>query len=193
MIRVREKIFENAYAKCCHIISAVTFPQAALLYKYALECPDEKMILQVGSDKGFSTVLLAQTDRTVIAVDPHIVAEYSDPESGLSGKHTPADYEDFKINTEPYGNITHIKDFSENVEPMHPIGFMFIDANHAWPHPKNDFLHFEEGIIPGSYIAWHDYITFPGVTRSIEQLIEEGKLEMVEHLDTLCITRKPDA
>lgn len=193
MIRVRAETFENAHAKCANILTAINFAEAALLYKYALECPDEKMILEVGSDKGFSTVLLAQTDRTIIAVDPHVAVEYFDPESGLGGKHTDDDLKQFEKNTEDYGNITHIMDYSENVSPMRPVGFMFIDANHAWPHPKKDFLHFEEGIIPGSYVAWHDYISFPGVTRSIEQLIEEGKLEMVEHIHTLCITRTPNA
>lgn len=193
MIRVRAETFENAHSKCANILTAINSAEAALLYKYALECPDEKMILEVGSDKGFSTVLLAQTDRTIIAVDPHDAVTYHDPESGLSGEHTLQDYEAFKNNVEPYGNIVHIKDYSENVSSMLPVGFMFIDANHSWPHPKNDFLHFEEGIIPGSYVAWHDYISFPGVTRSIEQLIEEGKLEMVEYIHTLCITKVPNA
>ncbi|MCK5609584.1 class I SAM-dependent methyltransferase [Candidatus Pacearchaeota archaeon] len=186
------KNFLEAYELCKNILSAVNYPEAELLYEYALLCPDEKMIIEVGSDKGFSTVLLAQTSMTVIAIDPHIVAEYSDPESGLSGAHTAVDYEDFKKNVEPYGNITHIKDFSENVTPMHPVGFMFIDANHSWPHPKNDFLQFESGLLPGSYVAWHDYISFPGVTRAIEQLIQEGKLEMVKYISTLCITRVPN-
>lgn len=195
MIPIRKE-FPEAHVIANHIVTAVTFEEAQLLYKYALECPDEMMILEVGSDKGFSTVLLAQTGRTVIAVDPHTVAKYHDPESGLSGEHFPEDYEQFKKNVEDYGNINHIKDFSENVGVMHPIGFMFIDANHAWPHPKNDFLHFESGLIPGAYVAWHDYNTFPGVTRSIEQLIEEGKLVSelgITLTGTLAITRVPHA
>jgi hypothetical protein len=186
------KEFREAYALASHIVTAVNAQEAKLLYEYALTCPDENMILEVGSDKGFSTVLLAQTGRTVIAVDPHLAAEYYDSESGLGGSHSPVDYEQFKLNTEPYGNITHIKDFSENVEPMYPIGFMFIDANHAWPHPKKDFLHFEKGLIPGTYVAWHDYGTFPGVTRSIDQLINEKKLEVeVKQAGTMVITRVP--
>ena len=185
--------FPNAHSLCKHIITAVVPNEALLLYTYASKCHGELTILEVGSDKGYSTVLLAQTGLPVIAVDPHIVGQFFDEESGIRFEYRDEDHESFKYNTKPYENITHIREFSEKVKLNHFVGFMFIDANHSWPHPKNDFLHFEESLLPGSYVAWHDYILFPGVTRSIDQLIEEGRLEMIEHVGTLCITRTPNA
>jgi hypothetical protein len=185
--------FEDAYAKCSHILSAVDKFEAALLYRYACMCPENGNILEVGSDKGFSTVLLAQTGRQVVAVDPHAVAEYKDPETGQSGAHGPEDYIQFQANTADYSNITHIREYSTKINAPQcgilPIGFMFIDGNHAWPHPRQDYQHFMEWLKPDAYTAWHDYQLFPGVARAIEQLIQEGKIEFVEHVNTMAITR----
>jgi predicted O-methyltransferase YrrM len=183
--------FEEAYEQCKHIVSAVSEHEAARLYRYAHLCPDNLPILEIGSDKGFSTVLLAQTGRQVIAVDFHRNAIYTDPETGARGGHDEDDYRQFIVNKKPYKNIRYIRKKSTDVKLsiIGPIGFLFIDANHAWPHPKKDFLHFAPMLKPDTFVAWHDCKIFPSVDRSINQLIEEGKIEKVDEIGILAITK----
>lgn len=183
------KEFDLAYGNCNRILSAVNKLEAALLFRYAKMTPDDLPIVEIGSDKGFSTVLLAQTGKKVIAIDPHAVAEYKDPETGLSGAHDANDYKQFKANTAKYANIEHIRKFSTDVKPFGPIGFMFIDGNHADPHPQEDYNHFKAELTEGAFVGWHDYGLFPGVKRAIDKLIDAGEVELVEVVETMAITK----
>ena len=53
-----------------------------------------------------------------------------------------------------------------------PIHLLFIDANHAYEHVREDYLVWHKFIPEGGRIAFHDYKTrFKGVTRVIDEIV----------------------
>jgi hypothetical protein len=181
---MKEYSFEEAWSKCSVITSAVELYEAKLLFEYAKKTPDESVILEIGSHWGRSTVLLAHCARTVNNIDPLI------PAGGNTTAIYEGDDEILEKNIAPYSNIHWTKKYSDDVaEPMTPVGFIFIDGNHAYPQPKNDLLNFIDYCLPGIYQAWHDYGLFDGVTQSIEELKTEGIIEIIDSCGTMVITR----
>lgn len=56
-----------------------------------------------------------------------------------------------------------------------PIGLLFIDAEHSYRACSADIRAWSQYIVPGGYIALHDYSdTFPGVIQAAEELIESN-------------------
>lgn len=56
-----------------------------------------------------------------------------------------------------------------------PIGLLFIDAEHSYQACSADIRAWSQYIVPGGYIALHDYSdTFPGVVQATEELIESN-------------------
>ena len=55
------------------------------------------------------------------------------------------------------------------------IGLLFIDGLHDYPSVAADFYHFEPHVLPGGYVAFHDYADyFPGVQAFANELLAGG-------------------
>ncbi len=49
------------------------------------------------------------------------------------------------------------------------VGLVFIDGGHEYEEVKADWLHFFDLVDPSGYILLHDYQSFPGVTKFIDE------------------------
>ena len=62
-----------------------------------------------------------------------------------------------------------------------PIGFLLIDGLHDYPNVARDFYQFEDSVLPGGYVAFHDYADyFPGVKAFVNELLAGGRYRKVE-------------
>ena len=167
--------------------------EAGLLYKYAKETwvqPQKlfhhtgrgSIILEIGRYWGGSTVLLAMathhSDVKIVSVDV------------VEGCHDP-DVDDWLNEYEEKERIDIRVDNSWAMENI-PISLLFVDGDHSYESVKRDFTH-HWNYLYGSCLA-HDYTdpTCEGVTKFINEWIEEGYAEIIEQTGTMVALKKLD-
>jgi hypothetical protein len=165
--------------------------EAGLLYKYAKQTwvqPEKlfhhtgrgSIILEIGRYWGGSTVLLAMathhSDVKIISVDV------------VEGCHDP-DVDDWLNEYEEKERIDIRVDNSWAMENI-PISLLFVDGDHSYESVKRDFTH-HWNYLYGSCLA-HDYTdpTCEGVTKFIDEWIEEGYAEIIEQMGTMVALKK---
>lgn len=72
-----------------------------------------------------------------------------------------------------------------------PIGLLFIDAEHSYRACSADIRAWSKHIVPGGYIALHDYTeTFPGVMQAVGELIESSREYDSFHVEQALFTAR---
>lgn len=144
------------------------------LFQLASKCSPEGEIVEIGSYKGGSTVLLAlASGRDVYAVDPHTL---TCPGHGLATE-VPAGLEasmslaqEFRDNLEkanvkslvhevPQSSVEAVRDWNK------PISLLFIDGCHHFECVKNDFRLWSPFLINGGILVMHDVPILNGPRR----------------------------
>ena len=128
-------------------------------------CPTAKgEILEIGSFKGKSTIILAKaaalTDNAKVhAVDPMIAPSETDPDL----KGDASSFPDFTKNIEAKGVVDKIEfyqTFSFELAKTwgKPIRLLWIDGDHTYRGTKLDFEGFESHLVDGAIVAIHDVL-----------------------------------
>jgi hypothetical protein len=162
---------------------------------------DAASIVEIGSYCGRSTVVLGAAALAtglgvrVYAIDPH------DGRVGAAdtGIHKgPPTFEKFIANIMAAG-------LHEVVEPVlqhsyevrwgdritNPIAMLLIDGLHDYANVSRDFRHFEPWVVPRGYVAFHDYADYyPGVRLFVDELLESGCYELVDHVGSMVVLKK---
>ena len=68
---------------------------------------------------------------------------------------------------------------SAKLYPDRSLDFVFIDASHEYEDVKQDILSWYPKIKKGGYIAGHDYTTFDGVQKAVNEIIIHKGLNWV--------------
>ena len=180
-----------ADAEACLLVAAVA--EAVKAH------PDARAIVEIGSYCGKSTVVLGSalslaksTEIKIFAVDPHegVVGAL---EYGL--EQMPPTFESFQRNIRDAGleNLVEIvRMYSFEVEWDQPICLLFIDGLHDYKNVARDFNHFDSWVVPGGFVAFHDYVDhFPGVKTFVDELIAGGRyLALRSALSTIVLRKK---
>lgn len=150
-----------------------------------------KRVLEIGSYCGRSTICIARTAESVVAVD------YFD------GRATPnpADTSgSFRANLERYGVTEKVMACHPEAQvPMPKYDLAFIDGNHSREFVEADIDKSVAVLNRGGLLAFHDYRTTPGecdggwdegVTDAVNNLLANGG-ELISRHDTLAVVRPP--
>lgn len=154
---------------------------AATVARAFADAPAAPVAVEVGSYCGRSTIVLGCTakalrpDALIFAVDPH-AGELGTAEGG-SLRSAPT-LDAFRASID----ASDIKDYvrevvakSTDVAWTRPIDVLLIDGLHDYASVAADFAHFAPFIIPGGYVAFHDYAPyFPGVMAFVDKCIAGG-------------------
>ena len=161
------------------------------------DLPGPPAVVEVGSYCGRCTVVLAEAAR---AVDPPGRVFAVDPHEGVVGAldrglhHGPPTFERFCRTVEGSGLgavIEPVRGAPHDVPWGRPVGLLFIDGLHDYPSVAADFHHFESHVLPGGYVAFHDYDDyFPGVKTFVDDLIAAGGYHAVGRAGWLIVLRK---
>lgn len=140
--------------------------EARFLYQLPSKIPKQGVIVEIGSFKGGSTILLAKGSkkykkRKVYAIDPFTLdIKILKNKIKVSEKNI---YPIFKknINNEKIADwIIPIVQTSEKIANKwnKPISLLWIDGGHQYQSVKKDYLSFRNYLIKGGIVAFHDSI-----------------------------------
>jgi len=165
-------VVEEAWTRTKDVPGYLAEPEARFLGLLAACTPATGAIVEIGSFKGRSTVMLAKVAShyglgQVIAIDPH----NSPILLGIPSEPATSSYEVFLQSIQAAG-------VSEHVEPHRtysadaarswtkPIRVLWIDGDHTYEGAKKDFDAFLPHLVPGGVVAFHDALNaFPGPIR----------------------------
>ena len=146
-------------------VEGFLYPHEARLLALFSACPTASgSILEIGSFKGRSTVVLAKaaqlSDRAVInAVDPMTAPSETDPD--LKGDNS--SLSDFSENLRRHGvgdMVRHYPMLSSELAPdwNEPLRLLWIDGDHTYRGTKTDFEGFGPHLADKAIIAFHDVL-----------------------------------
>lgn len=147
----------------------------------------KKEIVEIGSYRGKSTVLLALGSKAdggpgahITAIDPHFYALDTEG-AGAGKKFRPKDQERLREQATQYGVLDQIEEW---VIPSRegsgkwmaagskPIDLLFIDGDHVGEEPMLDMVEFSPYVPVGGIMAMHDYgPRFPDVIRAWDAFV----------------------
>jgi hypothetical protein len=177
--------------------------EARFLGMMAACAPREGVIVEIGSFKGKSTVMLGKLAQRyglgpVVAIDPHNFnnAELEEHRS------TPGatSWDEFLQNLEGAGVSSCIevhREFSTNVARNwnRPVRLLWIDGDHSYPGAKNDFDSFMRWVVPGGFVALHDALhEFSGPIRVfVEDILQSNRFGAAGFVNSIAWSQyRPD-
>ena len=135
-------------------------------------------VLEIGSFKGKSTVVLAKSavfagESRICAVDPLDLPAATDPTeitaTALAGV--------FYGNLRERGVTEHVEFHPKRSEELarewrRPLRLLWIDGDHTWSGARNDVEAFAGFLAPGGIIAFHDVLhRYEGPVRALAELV----------------------
>lgn len=154
-------------------------------------------IVETGSYHGKSTVLFGtimkdySTEGRVYAIDTHD-GKLGAVDQGLITYPPSLDYFKKNIaNAEMEGVVKIIRDKTHDITWDKPVAVLFIDGLHDYNNAATDFNLFADWVVPGGFVAFHDYADyFPGVKQIVNEVLAAGDFIKIQQVDSLIILQK---
>lgn len=193
-----------------NVLALITQDEGLLLFSLPKIIPEQGVIIEIGSYKGGATILLAQASifegkDKVYTIDPHVRDESITITLGKDNKSElfPLDsLPFFKKNIEKYEVGSHVvplvissaqaaKNWNKS------ISLLWIDGDHAYDMVRRDFLLWEEHLVIGGIIAFHDskgpddILHLKGPRKVIKKyLLNSNRFTDIKTVDTITYAKK---
>jgi predicted O-methyltransferase YrrM len=167
-----ETVLNNAWEETRKVPGHLGENESRFLGLLAACVPARGTIVEIGSFKGRSTVMLAKVAShyglgPIVAIDPHnspiLLDHQANPEA--------SSYQDFLNSIHTAGVSNHVEShvgYSTDVARSwnRPIRLLWIDGDHSYEGAKKDLDRFFPHLVPGGVVAFHDALNaFPGPIR----------------------------
>jgi predicted O-methyltransferase YrrM len=180
-----DAVLDEAWEAARQVPGFLMEDEARLLGTIAACAPAAGVIVEIGSFKGKSTVMLGKVAAhyglgPVVAIDPHNFNSVelqdfkSNPES--------SSFKEFLSNIEAGGVTSQVeihRAYSKEVASLwnRPIRFLWIDGDHSYQGAKADFDGFFPHVTPSGVIALHDSLhEFSGPIRVfVEEMLRSDQ------------------
>ncbi len=167
--------FDGASAAVADVEGWMTPGQARMLWDCASAVQPSGQIVEIGSFRGRSTIVLARAigaDVTLIAIDPHAGNDRGPQEIEGFEEHAAADYDVFRENLERAGisdRVRHLRKFSKvAIEDVSgDIDLLYIDGAHRFRPALDDIRRWSARIATGGTLLIHDSFSSVGVTGAL--------------------------
>ena len=161
----------------------LTDNQARLLAEAAAACPPGGQIVEIGSFRGKSTVVLAgaaPTGATVVAIDPHAGNDRGPNEIDGFAEQAAADRRMFLANLETAGvgeRVRHVAEYSEQAHSAveGAIDVLYIDGAHRYQPARDDIRQWGDRVRDGGVLLIHDSFSSVGVTSAVARELVLGR------------------
>jgi MMP 1-O-methyltransferase len=167
-----EAVLNDAWEATRKVPGYLTEKEARFLGLLAACVPAKGAIVEIGSFKGRSTVMLAKVAShygggPIVAIDPHNSPILLDHQSNQAA----SSYRDFLDSIQSAGVAAHVEPRAEYSTTMakswnRPIRFLWSDGDHTYEGAKSDLDGFLPHLVPQGVVAFHDALSnFPGPIR----------------------------
>jgi predicted O-methyltransferase YrrM len=149
--------------------------QLVRLHEAARAVPTGGRIVEIGSFRGRSTIVLAASApqaAPVVAIDPHAGNDRGPQELEGFAKAASEDHDVFLANLEEAGvrdAVRHIRKRSEDAVPDvdGEIDLLYIDGAHRYQPARDDLVRWGARVRPGGTLLIHDAFSSVGVTLAL--------------------------
>jgi predicted O-methyltransferase YrrM len=166
---------DTALDRIADVEGWLTDDQARALFEAASDVRPNGRIVEIGSFRGRSTIVLATgagADVEIVAIDPHAGNDRGPQE--ISGYEVEAegDHQAFTRNLAAAGvadRVRHVRAFSNeaHAEVDGAVDLLWVDGAHRYGPALEDLRHWGDRVVPGGRMLIHDSFSSVGVTLAI--------------------------
>lgn len=183
MSQLESGSFEAVLASVAGVEGWMSPDQARRLYDAAARTGAGQRIVEIGSFRGRSTIVLASAAPagvSVVAIDPHAGNDRGPQEIEGFADEAAGDHEVFNTNLAAAGvaeRVTHLRMFSDAAHGGvdGSIEVLYIDGAHRYAPARTDIREWGARVSDGGTMLIHDSFSSVGVTLAIVRELVPGK------------------
>lgn len=180
--------FDDTIVAVAAVEGWMSSDQAQRLYAAAARTRAGQQIVEIGSFRGRSTIVLASAAPdgvTIVAIDPHAGNDRGPQEIEGFAAEAADDHAVFLANLDAAGvahRVTHVREFSDAAhdQVQGPIEVLYVDGAHRYRPARADIRDWGARVSPGGTLLIHDSFSSIGVTAAItRELFWSSRFEYV--------------
>jgi len=174
--------FDEALAAVRDVDGWMSPDQAERLYHAAAGTHSGDTIVEIGSFRGRSTIVLASAAPQgvqIIAIDPHAGNDRGPQELDGYADAAATDHDVFNANLAAAGvtdRVRHVRAFSDkaHADVAGEIAVLYVDGAHRYAPARTDIRDWGTRVVPGGTLLIHDSFSSVGVTLAIARELMFG-------------------
>jgi predicted O-methyltransferase YrrM len=164
--------FDDAWAHARDVEGWLTEAQARRLFAAAAGVAPGGRVVEIGSFRGRSAIVLAGAGVDVVCIDPHAGSDRGPQEIAADADRGAADAQAFASNLARAGvadRVRHVRAFShEALDAVDgPVDVLFVDGAHRFGPARSDLVHWGGRVRAGGRMLVHDAWSSVGVTLAL--------------------------
>ncbi len=167
--------WDRARAAIEPVVGWLTLAQARRLWEAARALPASAQIVEIGSFRGRSTIVLAlgaPRGVSVVAIDPHLGSDRGPREIEARPPLGEADHAAFTDNLRRAGvaeRVRHVRSLSQAAltEVGGEVTLLYVDGAHRFAPARADLRHWGSRVPEGGRLLVHDAFSSVGVTLAL--------------------------
>jgi predicted O-methyltransferase YrrM len=164
--------FDDAWAHARDVEGWLTEAQARRLFAAAVGVAPGGRVVEIGSFRGRSAIVLAGADVEVVCIDPYAGSDRGPQEIAADADRGTADHEAFHANLARAGvaeRVRQVRAFSDAAleQVPGPVDVLFVDGAHRFGPARADLARWGDRVRPGGRMLVHDAWSSVGVTLAL--------------------------